>query len=101
MLALTFIDLDTQLLPDDLTLPLLWLGLIANCFGVFTDLRSAVLGAAGGYMILWSVYWALPADREEGGHGLRRLQAPRRDRRVDRLAGAAGGDHRSPRAWAP
>ena len=71
MLALTFIDLDTQLLPDDLTLPLLWLGLIANAFGVFTDLRSAVLGAAGGYMILWSVYWAfrLIAKKEGMGFG--------------------------------
>jgi leader peptidase (prepilin peptidase)/N-methyltransferase len=71
MLALTFIDLDTQLLPDDLTLPLLWIGLIANCFGVFTDLRSAVLGAAGGYMILWSVYWAfrLIAKKEGMGFG--------------------------------
>ena len=71
MLALTFIDLDTQLLPDDLTLPLLWVGLIANCFGVFTDLRSAVLGAAGGYMILWSVYWAfrLIAKKEGMGFG--------------------------------
>ncbi len=71
MLALTFIDLDTQLLPDDLTLPLMWLGLIANAFGVFTDLRSAVLGAAGGYMILWSVYWAfrLIAKKEGMGFG--------------------------------
>jgi leader peptidase (prepilin peptidase)/N-methyltransferase len=71
MLALTFIDLDTQLLPDDLTLPLLWAGLIANAFGVFTDLRSAVFGAAGGYMILWSVYWAfrLIARKEGMGFG--------------------------------
>jgi leader peptidase (prepilin peptidase)/N-methyltransferase len=71
MLALTFIDLDTQLLPDDLTLPLLWLGLIANAFGVFTDLTSAVFGAAGGYMILWSVYWAfrLIAKKEGMGFG--------------------------------
>jgi leader peptidase (prepilin peptidase)/N-methyltransferase len=71
MLALTFIDLDTQLLPDDLTLPLLWLGLLANAFGVFTDLRSAVLGAAGGYMILWSVYWGfrLIAKKEGMGFG--------------------------------
>ena len=71
MLALTFIDLDTQLLPDDLTLPLLWLGLIANAFGVFTDLRSAVFGAAGGYLVLWSVYWAfrLIAKKEGMGYG--------------------------------
>jgi leader peptidase (prepilin peptidase)/N-methyltransferase len=55
LLALTFIDFDTQLLPDDITLPLLWLGLLVNLRGVFTDLPSAVVGAAAGYLILWSV----------------------------------------------
>lgn len=69
MLALTFIDLDTQLLPDDLTLPLLWLGLLANAFSTYTDLRSAVLGAAGGYMILWSVYWAFRVIAKKEGMG--------------------------------
>src|SRR6202521_5475461 len=71
LLALTFIDLDTQLLPDDITLPLLWLGLLANSGGVFTDLNSAVLGAAGGYLILWTVYWGfrLVARKEGMGYG--------------------------------
>lgn len=71
LLALTFIDLDTQLLPDDITLPLLWAGLIANTFATFTDLRSAVLGAAGGYLLLWSVYWGfrLIAKKEGMGYG--------------------------------
>jgi leader peptidase (prepilin peptidase)/N-methyltransferase len=71
LLALTFIDLDTQLLPDDITLPLLWAGLIANTFGTFTDLRSAVLGAAGGYLLLWSVYWGfrLLVRKEGMGYG--------------------------------
>ncbi|HEX7557662.1 MAG TPA: A24 family peptidase, partial [Usitatibacter sp.] len=71
MLALAFIDFDTQLLPDDLTLPLLWVGLIANVAGTYTDLRSAVLGAVGGYMILWCVYWAfrLIAKKEGMGFG--------------------------------
>ena len=71
MIALAFIDFDTQLLPDDITLPMLWLGLIANSAGVFTDLRSAVLGAAGGYLILWLVYWAfrLIAKKEGMGFG--------------------------------
>ena len=71
LLALTFIDLDTQLLPDDITLPLLWLGLLANAFGAFTDLRSAVFGAAGGYLVLWTVYWAfrLIAKKEGMGYG--------------------------------
>ncbi len=57
LIALALIDFDTQLLPDSITLPLLWLGLVFNLFGVFTDLRSAVLGAMAGYLALWSVYW--------------------------------------------
>lgn len=77
MVALTFIDFDTQLLPDDITLPLLWAGLLANSFGVFTDLHSAVLGAAGGYLVLWSVYWAfrLIAKKEGMGYGDFKLMA--------------------------
>ena len=71
LLALTFIDLDTQLLPDDITLPLLWCGLLANTMGTFIDLRSAVLGAVGGYLILWIVYWGfrLVARKEGMGFG--------------------------------
>ena len=71
LLALTFIDLDTQLLPDDITLPLLWVGLLANAFGAFTDLRSAVFGAVAGYMLLWLVYWGfrLLANKEGMGYG--------------------------------
>jgi leader peptidase (prepilin peptidase) / N-methyltransferase len=71
MIALAFIDFDTQLLPDDITLPVLWLGLIANAASTFTDLRSAVLGAVGGYLILWLVYWAfrLIAKKEGMGFG--------------------------------
>jgi leader peptidase (prepilin peptidase)/N-methyltransferase len=71
MLALTFIDFDTQLLPDDITLPLLWLGLVANYFGAYVDLGSAVLGAIAGYLVLWSVYWAfkLIAKKEGMGYG--------------------------------
>ena len=71
LIALTFIDLDTQLLPDDLTLPLLWLGVLANVGGLFTDLSSSVIGAAAGYLSLWSVYWLfkLVTGREGMGHG--------------------------------
>jgi leader peptidase (prepilin peptidase)/N-methyltransferase len=71
MIALAFIDFDTQLLPDDITLPVLWLGLLANAYGTFTDLRSAVFGAVAGYMILWLVYWAfrLVAKKEGMGFG--------------------------------
>ena len=71
LLALTFIDYDTQLLPDDITLPLLWLGLLANTRSLFTDLPSAVVGAAAGYLVLWLVYWAfkLIARKEGMGYG--------------------------------
>jgi len=71
LLALTFIDLDTQLLPDDITLPLLWAGLIVNLGGAFVDLKSAVLGAVAGYMLLWLVYWGfrLIARKEGMGYG--------------------------------
>jgi leader peptidase (prepilin peptidase)/N-methyltransferase len=56
LIALTMIDFDVQLLPDSITLPLLWLGLLLNLDGLFSDLQSAVIGAAAGYLILWSVY---------------------------------------------
>ena len=57
LLALALIDLDTQFLPDDLTLPLLWVGLLFNLSGTFTPLSDAVIGAAAGYLVLWLVYW--------------------------------------------
>ncbi len=71
LVALTFIDADTTLLPDDITLPLMWLGLLLNAFGVFTDLRSALFGAMGGYLALWSVYWGfkLATGKEGMGYG--------------------------------
>lgn len=71
MVALTFIDLDTFLLPDSITLPLLWLGLLLAFVPVFTDLRSAVAGAAAGYLALWCVYWAfkLATGKEGMGYG--------------------------------
>ena len=71
LLALTAIDFDTQLLPDDITLPLLWAGLLFNLSGVFTDLHSAVLGAIFGYLALWSVYWLfkLVTGKEGMGYG--------------------------------
>lgn len=71
LLALAFIDADTQLLPDDLTLPLLWGGLLANLFGLFVPLSSAVIGAIAGYLALWTVYWLFKLIRgKEGmGHG--------------------------------
>ncbi len=71
LIALTFIDADTQLLPDDITLPLLWLGLLVNVGGMFTDLRSAVLGVVVGYLVLWLVYWGfrLLTGKEGMGYG--------------------------------
>ena len=71
LVVLTGIDFKTQLLPDNLTLPLLWLGLIANSQGLFTDLPSAVYGAVFGYLSLWSVYWAfkLLTGKEGMGYG--------------------------------
>jgi len=71
MIALAFIDLDTFYLPDDITLPLAWAGLLVNLAGVFTTLPSAVIGAAAGYLVLWAVYWAykLATGREGMGYG--------------------------------
>ena len=71
LIALTFIDFNTQLLPDSITLPLLWGGLLFNLSGTFTDLHSAVVGAIAGYLSLWSVYWAfkLATGKEGMGYG--------------------------------
>jgi leader peptidase (prepilin peptidase)/N-methyltransferase len=71
LIALTVIDLDEQLLPDQLTLPLVWLGLLVNIDGVFTDLTSAVIGAAAGYLSLWLVFqmFRLLTGREGMGYG--------------------------------
>ncbi len=69
LIALAFIDLDTTLLPDDITLPLLWLGLLFNVFGVFTSLQSAVIGAMAGYLSLWCVYWLFKLATGKDGMG--------------------------------
>jgi leader peptidase (prepilin peptidase)/N-methyltransferase len=69
LLALTFIDADTQLLPDNLTLPLLWGGLLANLFDLFVPLADAVIGAMAGYLALWSVYWVFKLVRGKEGMG--------------------------------
>ena len=71
LIALTFIDFDTQLLPDDITLPLLWLGIIFNMFGTFTTLSNSVTGAIAGYLVLWCVYWGfkLTTGKEGMGYG--------------------------------
>ena len=71
LIALTGIDFHEQLLPDQITLPLLWLGLFANLSGVFVPLNEAVIGAIGGYLCLWSIYWLfkLVTGKEGMGYG--------------------------------
>ncbi len=71
LIALTMIDFDHQLLPDDITLPLLWLGLLVNTQGWLTPLDSAVWGAIGGYLLLWGIYWLfkLITGKEGMGYG--------------------------------
>jgi leader peptidase (prepilin peptidase)/N-methyltransferase len=69
LLALTLIDLKKQLLPDSMTLPLLWLGILCALFGLYTDLQSSVVGAMAGYMILWSVYQVFKLVTKKEGMG--------------------------------
>ncbi len=71
LIALTFIDFDTQLLPDSITLPLLWLGLLFNLWQTYTPIETAVVGAMAGYLALWSVFWLfkLATGKEGMGYG--------------------------------
>jgi leader peptidase (prepilin peptidase)/N-methyltransferase len=71
LLAMSMIDVDHQLLPDSIVLPLLWLGLIVNSFGLFASLPDALWGAVAGYLSLWSVYWMfkLVTGKEGMGYG--------------------------------
>ncbi len=71
LIALTLIDVDHQLLPDDITLPLLWAGLGINLFAVFAPLADAVIGAMAGYLSLWAIYWLfkLTTGKEGMGYG--------------------------------
>jgi len=84
LLAMSLIDADHQLLPDALVLPLLWLGLVVNAFGLFTSLGDALWGAVAGYLSLWSVFWLfkLVTGKEGMGYGDFKLLA---------LLGAWGG----------
>ena len=69
MIALAFIDLDTFYLPDDITLSLVWAGLLVNMGGVFVDLQSAVIGAVAGYLALWAVFWSYKLATGKDGMG--------------------------------
>lgn len=84
LLAMSLIDTEHQLLPDVLVLPLLWLGLIVNSFGLFVTLHDALWGAVAGYLALWSVFWLfkLLTGKDGIGHGDFKLLA---------LLGAWGG----------
>lgn len=69
LIALAFIDYDKQLLPDNLTLPLLWLGLVVSTFDLFTDTTSSIVGAASGYMVLWLVFQSFKMITGKEGMG--------------------------------
>ena len=70
-IALAFIDQETGLLPDDITLPLIWAGLLLNLGGAFVPLPESVIGALAGYLSLWLVYWGfkLLTGKEGMGYG--------------------------------
>lgn len=70
LISLTFIDIDHQLLPDNITLPFLWLGLLCNYFGLFTDLYSSLMGAVLGYGLLWVIYLLFKLITGKEGMGL-------------------------------
>lgn len=69
LIALTFIDFDTQLLPDSITQPLIWLGLLLNLNNFFIGLNSALVGAVAGYLSLWSIYWLFKLVTKKEGMG--------------------------------
>ncbi len=69
LIALTLIDLKKQLLPDSITMPLLWFGIFISLFNVFTDLKSSVIGAIAGYLILWSVFHLFKLLTKKDGMG--------------------------------
>lgn len=71
LIVLAAIDINTQLLPDDITLPLLWMGILVNMNNGFTDIQSAIIGAVAGYLSLWIIYWGfkLITGKEGMGYG--------------------------------
>ena len=75
LISLTFIDIDHQLLPDTITLPFLWFGLLCNYFGLFTDLYSSLMGAAAGYGIFWLNLPDFQICHRKGRHGIGRSEA--------------------------
>lgn len=77
LVALSFIDFDKMLLPDEITFPILWLGIAINCYGGFVDLKESVIGAMVGYLSLWTVFWIfkIVTGKEGMGYGDFKLMA--------------------------
>lgn len=69
LISLAWIDIEHKLLPDNITLPILWLGLAVNLNGIFTDLSSALIGAMAGYLSLWSIFWLFKLITGKDGMG--------------------------------
>ena len=71
LVSMSVIDIHKQILPDDITLPILWLGLLISIYSIFTDPVSSIIGAAAGYMILWCIYqlFKLLTGKEGMGFG--------------------------------
>ena len=92
MIALAFIDIDTQLFPNDITLPLLWTGLLVNLADGFTDISSAVLGAVAGYIIVMVDILGVQTCNSKGRHGLWRFQTAGGDRCMAGVANASARD---------
>jgi leader peptidase (prepilin peptidase) / N-methyltransferase len=71
LIALSFIDIDHHLLPDSITLPVLWLGLFLSIFDLFTDSHASIIGAVAGYLVLWSIFhlFKLLTGKEGMGYG--------------------------------
>ncbi len=69
LIALSMIDFDHKLLPDNIVLPFLWIGLLVNLNGLFTDLPSAIIGAMAGYLSLWSIFWLFKLVTKKEGMG--------------------------------
>ncbi len=69
LITMTFIDIDHQILPDSLTLPLMWLGLVLSLYDVYIPSQTAIIGASAGYLSLWTVYWAFKLITKKEGMG--------------------------------
>lgn len=69
LISLTFIDIDTQYLPDQLTLPVLWLGILLNLDNMYIDMQSSIIGAVAGYIVLWTVYQLFKLATKKEGMG--------------------------------